>query len=297
MKEAWRISTSIKCWRHKTGILEHSPLCGIIYIGSPSLDVNSKQGRAMRPFFRSLRLLFPAILLTTCTPARTGVIGNTLTTNVKPRISITGQAPWTVAAHGRFSPYSGPTTTTEKAILEYNYVFYTDSRHSDRFAHAAIVKIEHGGKWNFQPPGRFDDAFLDGSELRDGIQWSVQTLRISNADDWPGSVWEDAGNPPHRIWLAKRWIAHLDSTTRAIMEYREAWPENMPVLSSTMPILSDSAGTALRAFDERADAVFLAEKKAGDFSGQPAPDRRQATFRIQPDIPKLLGNVIALHGS
>lgn len=262
----------------------------------PPVSCTSRKNHVMNPFFHSLRLLFPAILLTACTPARTGVIGNTLTTNVSPRISITAQPPWTVTAHGRFSPYSGRTTSIDRAILEYNYAFFTDTENDDdRFAYAGIVRLEHNSMWRFQPPTRFDDAFMDSSATLGGIHWSVQLLRIAKAEDWPGAVWKDSGKPLPSAWLAKRWIAHLDDKTRAIMEYREAWPGDIPMLASAMPILNDSAAAALQQFNERADAVFLVTKKAGDFTGQPAPNAGRRSFRIQPDMPKLLGEVLAIH--
>ena len=244
----------------------------------------------MRRFFQSLRLLLAACVLTACTPARTGVIGNTLTTNVKSSISITGQDSLVVRAHGRLYPDSGPTRTTRTATLSFDYAFFTSEARSDCFAYAAIVRIDDDKGWIFRPPARFPGAFSVADVSFGGFQWSEQILRSPAENDWPAAVWEELGGEKHDFWLAKRWVAHLDGTTRAIMEYREPWPVAMTFLSADTVVFTGQSGEALAAFIKRADAAFAVEQKGGDF-GKKAPEQRPAATSVQVSAPNLVGIV------
>lgn len=255
----------------------------------------------MRRLFQSLRLLLAACLLTACTPARTGVIGNTLTTNVKPEISITGQDPLVIRASGRLRPNSGMATTSDSADFTFDYAFFTESNAEKRFAYAAIVRIDNEGQWLFQPPARFDGAFGVSERMVGGFQWSIQLLRVSSDKDWASGVWSDVnGGAPAsetpEFWLAKRWITHLNSATRAVMEYREPWPGNLAVLGQDTVLVSDSAAAILQQFDARAEAAFLVEKKRGEFDKN-APQPQATKPRIPINIAKLVGTIIDRGGS
>ncbi|SBV94946.1 exported hypothetical protein [uncultured delta proteobacterium] len=255
----------------------------------------------MRRFFHSLRLLLAACILTACTPARTGVIGNTLTTNVKPEISITGQAPLTIQASGRLRPNSGMATISDSADFTFDYAFFMANTAEQRFAYAAIVRIDNEGRWLFQPPARFDGAFAVNDRIIGGFQWSIQLLRVSSDKDWGSAVWSDVnGGAPAsgmpEFWLAKRWITHLNSTTRAVMEYREPWPGNLAVLGADTVIVSDSTAAILQQFDARADAAFLVEKKRGEFDTN-TPQPQTSKPRVPVNMAKLVGTVIDRGGS
>jgi hypothetical protein len=250
----------------------------------------------MRHIFHTLRLLLAACLLTACTPARTGVIGNTLTTNVKPAISITGQSGLTIQTHGRMRPNSGTTTTSTTADLTLDYAVFTDATDVKRFAYAAIVRIDNEKQWNFQPPTAFDDAFIVSDSAQGGFQWSMQLLRVASDKDWASGVWADTGRDVPEFWLVKRWVAHCNSTTRAIMEYREPWPEGLSLMASKTLILSDSAAALLQNFTARADAAFLVEKKSGEFDTN-TPQSKATTPRIPMNIPKTVGTIIDLQNT
>lgn len=253
----------------------------------------------MRRFFQSFRLLLAACLLTACTPARTGVIGNTLTTNVKPEISITGQAPLAVRASGRLRPNSGMGAISDSADFTFDYAFFADNNAEQRFAYAAIVRIDNERRWLFQPPARFDGAFAVSDRIVGGFQWSIQLLRISSDKDWASDVWKSldgdapaSGEP--EFWLAKRWITHLNDTTRALMEYREPWPGNVAVLGEDTVLLSDSAAATLQQFDARAETAFLVEKKRGEFDAN-TPQPKAAKPRVPVNIAAMAGTVIDRH--
>lgn len=254
----------------------------------------------MRRLFQNFRLLLAACLITACTPARTGVIGNTLTTNVKPEISITGQAPLLLQSSGRLRPNSGMTTTSDSVGFTFDYAFFTDNNAEERFAYAAIVRIDNAG-WLFHPPARFDGAFALNDRNLGDFHWTVQLLRVAGDNDWASGVWEDAskggvttGTP--KFWLAKRWVAHLDDTARAVMEYREPWPDVLRMLNETMPLLSDSAAAFLQQFEVRADSAFVVEKKRGEFDrNMPQPKTVQSRFPVS--IATTVGTIMDKGGS
>ena len=82
----------------------------------------------MQAFFRCIRLLFATLVVAACTPARTGVIGDTLTTNVKPFISITGLAPLRVSAHGRQWLGAATNQMGTTVTVSFDYAVFADSR-------------------------------------------------------------------------------------------------------------------------------------------------------------------------
>lgn len=248
----------------------------------------------MRRFFQSLRFLLAACILTACTPARTGVIGNTLTTNVKPSISITGEDSLTVRAHGRLYPSSGPAMAAGTATLSFDYAFFTSAGRPDCFAYAAIVRVTNNEAWMFQPPARFPDAFSVTDVSFGGFQWSEQLLRIPVENDWPTAVLEELGGEKRKYWLAKRWVAHLDGANRAIMEYREPWPDAITLLSADTVVFTGEAGETLNAFIKRADAAFSVEQKGGDF-GKNAPESHPAATRVPVNASKLIGEVFPVN--
>jgi len=254
------------------------------------------KGKPMRHIFHTLRLLLAACLFTACTPARTGIIGNTLTTNVKPAISITGQNGLTIQAHGRMRPNSGTTTTATTADLTFDYAVFTDANNAGRFAYAAIVRIDNDKQWNFQPQVTFDNAFIVTSSAKGGFEWSMQMLRVASDKDWASEVWTDMGGDTPEFWLVQRWVAHCNSTTRAVMEYREPWPEGLSLMTSKTLILSDTAATILQHFTDRADAAFLVEKKLGEFDAN-APRLKTITPHTPVNIPKMVGTLIDLHNN
>lgn len=243
-----------------------------------------------------MRLLAVTFLLAACSPARTDVIGNTLTTNVKPEISITGMAPFSVRDHGRMFVESGPPSGEGTADLTFDYAFFADKEHSDRLAYAAIVRITNDNFWHFRPPTKFDDAFSESRQSLGGFQWLEQLLRTASETDWASSVWEDQGGAAPKFWLTKRWVTHLNNATRAVMEYREPWPAAMRLLSGGTVIVSDEADKTLQQFLARADAAFTVEKKRGEF-GDSAPVTPRTKGRVPLDVAKTVGTVIRLNNS
>ena len=251
----------------------------------------------MHRIFKNIRLLFAACLLTACTPARTGVIGNTLTTNVKPAISITGQSSFVVKAHGTLRPETATDNATAREMVVFDYAFFADKTPSEttsanRFAYAAIARVSTPKAWRFQPPAKADGALSAKTVTIKEVAFFEQILRVASQDDWGSEVWEENGNSVPRYWLAKRWVAHLNDEVRAVMEYREEWPAEMNAVSEDLIILNGNAGKALLAFNKRADAAFSVEKREGDFAGTQTPPSEYSVSSKSPNITKLVGEVV-----
>ena len=258
------------------------------------------QGHRMQGFFRFIRPLFAACVLAACTPARTGVIGNTLTTNVKPRISITGLAPLGLLSHGRQWTRAATDVTAITAPVTLDYAVFADSRPNapPSLAHAAIARIEDPGRWRFMPSADSVEAFSASRAKLDGMDFVVQLLREPAADDWAGGVWRESGYAVPEYWLAKRWVAHMDDATRAVMEYREPWPDCLPEFLPGMVMVSESAYQCLNEFVFRADAAFLVERKGGDFkTGEALPGSTFMGPVPLPDLQKIMGGIVFSTGT
>ena len=252
----------------------------------------------MHRFFRNIRILLAACLLTACTPARTGIVGNTLTTNVKPLVSITGLAPLSVLAHGTLRPEAVTDRMGSNEMVTFDYALFADNgetnRPVERFAYAAIVRLAHPNAWRFHPPVESGTALSSGSVSLDGLAFMHEILRTPSLDDWSSDIWRENNRDVPEQWLVKRWTAHLNESVRVVMEYREPWPDTLRPLSTSAVVASGPGADALLAFIERADAAFKVEKKGGTFDkSTPPPGTRLAIPKKDPDVAKLVGTVMA----
>ncbi|MCL1915922.1 MAG: DUF4851 domain-containing protein [Desulfovibrionaceae bacterium] len=254
----------------------------------------------MQGFFRFIRPLLAALVLAACTPARTGVIGNTLTTNVKPRISITGLAPLGLLSHGSQRFRAATDVTAITAAVTLNFAVFADLRPNapPSMAHAAIARFEDPARWRFLPSADSLEAFSASRTKLDGMDFVVQLLRTPAADDWTGGLWRDGGYAVPEYWLVKRWVAHLDDAARAVMEYREPWPDCLPEFLPGVVMVSESAYQCLNEFVTRADAAFLVERKGGDFKSGEAPSGSALTgANPSPDLQKIMGGIVFSTGT
>ena len=244
----------------------------------------------MHPFFRNLCLLFAAFL-PACSPARTEVAGNALTTNVRPYISIAGASSLLVKAHGRLWADSATDLAASNVSVAFNYAIFADSDSGPvtRYAYAAIARLSQSASWRFEPQSnRSDGAFSFG---QDG-DWTVQLLRVPGQGDWSSDIWRKNGRETSEFWIAKRWNSSLNAGSRVVMEYREPWPGGFDLVSSDFATLRGEAAEVVQAFIARADAAFVVEKTKGDFS-KPAPQQKLTVDQgALPDIPKLVGRIL-----
>ncbi len=259
----------------------------------------------MPEFFKRFRLLLPALLLAACSPARTGLIGNTLTTNVRPLISITAQPPLTPLAHGRLHASGYGPAKNDPVALSFDFALFADPEVEartgsaepgaavERFSLAAILRITEQSL-QFQPKGqKAYNAFSISKVRLNGIDWTEELLRISSGGDWAAAVWRENGRAVPEFWLTKRWTAHLADRTIAVMEYREAWPACLAPISRDVLIQNDPGGTCLQDFLNRADAAFRADRSGGDFKGEvKTPPSSLRLPREMPDITAMAGELV-----
>lgn len=173
---------------------------------------------------------------------------------------------------------------------------HTEEKELGGFAYAAIIRITNDKFWRFQPPTPFDEAFNDVRITGGGISWSEQLLQSSSKGDWASGLWEDMGGEVPEFWLVRRRVTHLDDTTRAVIDYREPWPEAIRSILGGTLIVTDEGDKALQEFLARADAAFLVEKKTGEFTAD-APKTEVKKPRIPLKSASLVGNVIQVHNN
>lgn len=250
----------------------------------------------MKNIFKNIRILFAACLLTACTPARTGVIGNSLTTNVKPLITITGLT-LSVQGYGKLWADARTDSLTTREGVSFDYAIFADSGSGSgpvpRFAYAAIARITRPETWMFQPTADPAGAFAASVLRLDGIDFMVNLIRTGSEGDWPSELWRENGRDVPETWLVKRWTAPLADGVRAVMEYREPWPACLTSVSAQTVIVGGAEGECLHGFVARADAAFRVEKKGGTFPRKNPPSASGlAVPRTPPNIEALMGHVI-----
>lgn len=250
----------------------------------------------MKISVRIFSLFFACITLAACSPARTGVIGGTLTTNLRPAIGISVGKPFILADSGRVWAMPKSNLQTNFANASFDYAVYTDPSVSpaNRFAYAAIIRLTDKEHWTFQPetviPGVFGRTTVPAVRGREGKGF---TVRVERAGDWAGELLALNGARGPSVWLAKRWVFVLDTDARAIAEYREPWPEGLEAPERGIMLLRDSDAEYLRGFEKRAEAVFSFGTDPGDFTGAP-PAAKWNHPREEPDVAALAGEVMYL---
>ncbi|MDL2210174.1 hypothetical protein LJC26_05165, partial [Desulfovibrio sp. OttesenSCG-928-O18] len=109
----------------------------------------------MRSFTRVLCLVCAVVLLGACSPARTGVVDGTLTTNLRPAINIKANSPFALADSGRVWAFPLSEEMTRGNSATFDFAVYTDKSASPagRLAYAAIIRLEDDTNWVFVPQG------------------------------------------------------------------------------------------------------------------------------------------------
>ena len=248
----------------------------------------------MLAYSRSLLLAVVLVLPLACAPARTGVVGNTLSTNAAPTISLTAEPPLSLAGHGRLWVSPSSDVMGDPALASFDYALYTDPSAGpvQRFAYAAIVRLADDGNWYFEPQsGKYSYPFSRNTGSgSDDFEWTAQTLVIPSAQDWPSAVWQVNGRQVPKTWLAKRWTASMDLGTRAVAEYREAWPQCLNA-DADLGALSGKEGECLSEFNKRAEGAFAVSNVPANFAATPASPSTLALPEDMPNTGKLVGSV------
>lgn len=250
----------------------------------------------MKPSIRFVLLAAASLSLFACSPARTGVVNGALTTNLLPPVTIQANAPFALADSGRVwaSPRVADDVTAD-ADMSVDYAVYTDPSAplSARFAYAAIIRFDDPAAWAFVPqgaklPGSFGQVKPSGPPALEG---TMSTLRVPSVGDWAAELLAANGAAVPEQWLAARWIYNLDSGGRAMAEYREPWPEGLEAPDGGIMPLRDRDAEFLRAFENRAAAVFSVDSARGDFSGAPRLTNQWQKPADAPDVVRLVGDI------
>lgn len=250
----------------------------------------------MIPRLYSLVLLCAAAALAACSPARTGVVDGTLTTNVRPGMAITANKPLEFVSGGRTWSTIKANGTTATSNASFDYALFVDPAvpPAEKFACAAFVRLEENTAWFFVPqgnnlPGQFGPATPALPASREG---RIYTLHVPSENDWASDVLRENGQTPPKAWLVQRWVFSLESDVRAMAEYREPWPASFDVPQSEFMPLRDADAGRLRDFAKRARAAFSFEDTTAEFIAAPQAGRAWNTPRAAPDVPRLVGEVI-----
>jgi hypothetical protein len=249
--------------------------------------------------FRNLALLVLAgimIPLAACSPARTGLVGNTLTSNTRPAISITANTPLQPVAGGRLWFDLPSPQIQSSATASFAYAVFSIPHNSGPVAvhaHAIISRLEDTNAWRFQHDSFKDPKALSFSSgiAHGGYGWTAQIMHTPARGDWFSELWVVNGRQVPEAWLAKRFAALLNDGNKAIFEYREPWPVNasMPAMD---PLITDISGDALTSFSQRADKAFSVSAERGSFEGAPtAPSALPVLPDIIPNLLRLVGEV------
>ncbi|CAK7068638.1 MAG: hypothetical protein DELT_01772 [Desulfovibrio sp.] len=252
----------------------------------------------MKAYIRFALLLVCVAAVAACSPARTGVIGQSLTTNLKPGMAITANAPLTFVSGGRVWASLKGDDIAPISSASFDYALFADPAVSpaQKFAYAAFVRIDERENWMFQPqghglPGQFGAV---KPVLPPQCEGRMYTLHVPSQGDWASDVLTENGQTPPEVWLVKRWVFSLDSDLRAMAEYREPWPEFLEAPTSEIMLLRDTNAEYLRDFERRALAAFSFDATLGDFSTVPQTAAAWKMPRTTPDLSRLVGDVLRL---
>ena len=202
------------------------------------------------------------LLLSGCYPARTGLVGNTLSTNTRPAISITVNEPLQPVASGRlWIPMSSSRDLFRSSIASFNYAVFAEPGGTGmvtRHAHATITRLEDNLTWRFQPDTwRESNALTFGRDSGlEGYRWTTQVLRVPSQGDWFSDLWVANDREVPEVWLTRRWSALLNDGNKAVLEYREPWPKCLEGLSPDLLLFTAENSSCMIDFDNRAAMVF-----------------------------------------
>ena len=249
----------------------------------------------MKNTIRLFTLIAAMSLVVACSPARTGVVNNTLSTNQRPSISITPQSPLQLADSGRVWVSPKTDLTPGMTTASFDYAVYANPSDSDPvvMAYGAIIRLENPEAWHFVPQGKtLPDSFGPREKLVGvGREGFLYTLYVPHSGDWASELLVANGKNVPEAWIAKRWLFSLESGVRALAEYREPWPADLSVPASDIMLIGDANRAFLREFDRRAESAFILTPDAQEFSAPPA----SALWRsspIPPDVARLAGEVL-----
>ena len=239
-----------------------------------------------------LLLFFAAVLLSGCAGARSGVSGTTLARTEYPRLSMAANAPLALQGYGKKwvslpSDYLG---LLPSGIMDYAVYGAGAEGPLERHAHVFVVQPSDTNRWRFKPDSRipFDGLFFGRKEIG-SYRWNAQILRVIAEKDWFSAMWRDSGREVPERWLARRFSATPERSTRVVAEYREPWPECLDPEITDITLVRPGC---LEGFLERSDAAFTLDMHAPEEMREPSVPSVLQNPGLAPDMKKLAGEVI-----
>ncbi len=253
-----------------------------------------------------------------CTPSRTGVIGNTFTTNTRPAVSVHVDSRLVLLGNGKLHLNAQTDVLTERATVTFDFAVFMDAAGPDKgIALAAVVDAGGQGGLRIRPPvGKSKDAFAEGDKgpadaaASSGLGWKEELLCLPFGGN-TGEGMDRSTGKASGDWLAElleanrlfvparrltaRWTAGLSDAKRVVVEYSEPWPDWIePEAAFTPALLPQGAGEYLQAFADRARGTFTADRMPGDFRSVPEDQPSKLILpRRQPDLTALVGEIIS----
>ena len=232
-----------------------------------------------------------ALLLSGCTGAMSGVSGTALVRTGYPRLTAAANAPLVLQGYGRQwvslpSDYMGILPSGAM-----DYTVYSEGAEGPvtRHAHVFAVQPSDEKRWYFKPDSLLPfDGLSFGRKDINGYRWAAQILRVHAGNDWFSAMWRDSGRGVPELWLARRFSATPDRSTRVVAEYREPWPE---CLDPEVKDLVFARQGCLEGFLERSDAAFSLDMHAPETLEAPAVPSLLPKPDFAPNMKKLAGEL------
>ena len=251
----------------------------------------------MKSYARLITIVAASFLLSACAGAKTGVLPDgTLSTNLRPAVSIKANAPFALADAGRV--WASPKTDMLPGSTDasFDYAVYADPSSSPAsvFAYAAILRLTDNESWEFLPQGNGLPGVFGGRQGEASVRSGyIYTLHVPASNDWASELLAANGVTVPEAWIAKRWLFSLDTDARALAEYREPWPEGLDVPGgSDVMLLGESQAAFLRDFERRAVAAFSFAPVPGNFENVVPRVSAWKKAPVLPNVEKLMGDVI-----
>lgn len=244
-----------------------------------------------------ITIALASLLLAACTGAKTGVLPDgTLTTNLRPAISIKAKAPFALADSGRVWAFPKTDMLPGSTDASFDYAVYADpsSSPASAFAYAGILRLSDNDSWEFVPQGNGLPGVFGARKGEASVgSGFVYTLYVPTRNDWASELLAANGVVVPQAWIAKRWLFSLDKDVRALAEYREPWPDGLDMPEgSDVILLDESQATFLRDFERRAVAAFSFSTAPGDFGDAVPPASAWKKSPVLFNVEKLMGDVI-----
>ena len=227
--------------------------------------------------------------------AVSGVSGTSLVRTGYPRLSIAANEPLVLQGYGRqwVSLPSEFLGNAPSGTMDYAVYGASDEQEPEgtvsRHAHAFVVRPSDDVRWRFKLESFKPYGGLSfGKREINGYRWTVQLLRVDGESDWFSAMWRESGRETPPVWLAHRFSATPEKSTRVVAEYREPWPECLdPELTELTFVRKD----CLEGFLARADEAFALDMHAPEIIEEPSSPAVLHKPAFFPDMGKLAGEV------